>query len=45
MNNIKKISLYGIGNFGYAILKHLDRCTDDNISIYAYDRNKKIIDF
>lgn len=45
MNKTKKIALYGIGNFGYAILKHLDKCVDSNVSIHAYDRNKEIIDF
>ena len=39
----KKISIYGIGNFGYAILKHLDNKNDQSISLYAYDRNSELI--
>jgi len=38
---IKKISIYGLGNFGYAILKHFDNKSNEGISIHAYDRNKK----
>ena len=44
MKNIKKVSLFGIGSFGYAILKHLDKHADKNISLHAYDRDKKIVD-
>ncbi|QQG52850.1 MAG: hypothetical protein HY931_01275 [Candidatus Falkowbacteria bacterium] len=36
---MKKVSIYGIGNFGYAILKHLDRKEASDFSLNAYDRN------
>ncbi|MFA6416906.1 MAG: NAD(P)H-dependent glycerol-3-phosphate dehydrogenase [Patescibacteria group bacterium] len=36
---MKKVSIYGIGNFGYAILKHLDRKESAEFSLSAYDRN------
>lgn len=42
---IKKISIYGLGNFGYAILKHFDNKSNEGISIHAYDRNKKLTNF
>ena len=42
---IRKVSIYGLGNFGYAVLKHLDNKSDKNISLHAYDRNKKLISF
>ena len=36
------ISIYGIGNFGFALLKHLDRKNSGNIK--AFDRNEKLIE-
>jgi len=39
----RKISVYGIGNFGYAILKHLDSKDGKDFSLHGYDRNKKLI--
>ncbi len=42
---MKKIAIYGIGNFGYALLSHLSNEKRENkISIYAYDRNKIVRD-
>jgi len=40
-----KISIYGIGNFGFAILKHLSTnlALDNKYRLFAYDRNKKLI--
>ena len=40
-----KISIYGIGNFGFALLKHLSKKTrsNDNITLYAYDINEELI--
>ena len=35
-----EVSIYGIGNFGYALLKRFDRQSEKNIVINAYDRNK-----
>jgi len=42
---IKKISIYGLGNFGYAILKHLDSKDNKTFSIHCYDRNKKLMKY
>lgn len=41
-----KISIHGIGNFGFALLKHLSKNADakGNIVIYAHDRNKELIE-
>jgi glycerol-3-phosphate dehydrogenase (NAD(P)+) len=38
------VSIYGLGNFGYAILKHLDSKNDKKIQLYCYDRNKNLIE-
>ncbi|MFT4304707.1 MAG: NAD(P)-binding domain-containing protein [Candidatus Woesearchaeota archaeon] len=38
-----KVSIYGIGNFGYAILKHLDKYSNEEI--FAYDENKEKINY
>ncbi|MFA6524969.1 MAG: NAD(P)H-dependent glycerol-3-phosphate dehydrogenase [Patescibacteria group bacterium] len=38
-----KIAIYGLGNFGYAFLKHFDRKRTD-LLIYGFDRNKKLIE-
>lgn len=37
------LSIYGIGNFGYALLKHLDNKQSDNLSLRAYDRKPDLI--
>lgn len=42
---MKKVSIYGIGNFGYALLKHLDKKDSKDFFLEAYDRNKKLVDF
>ena len=35
-----KIAVYGIGNFGFALLRHLSKKSDDrNFALYAYDRD------
>jgi len=41
-----KVSVYGVGNFGFALLKHLSKKIDieKNFVLYAHDRNKKLID-
>lgn len=43
-----KVSIFGIGNFGFAILKHLDTKLigeeKKHFLLYAYDRNDKLID-
>lgn len=38
------IALYGIGNFGYAWLKHFDYMQRDDIELIAYDRNPAVIE-
>lgn len=38
------ISIYGIGNFGYAFLKHLDNKKSPDLRINAYDRNSELIE-
>lgn len=42
---MKKVSLYGIGNFGYAVLKHLDKKNSSNFVLQAYDRDKELVNF
>ncbi len=39
-----KVAIYGIGNFGYALLKHLDNKKDSSMVITAYDRKEKLRD-
>jgi len=39
-----KISICGVGNFGYAILKHLDQNTK-KAQLMAYDNNKTTIEY
>jgi glycerol-3-phosphate dehydrogenase (NAD(P)+) len=43
LENLTKISIYGLGNFGYAILKHLDSKNDKKIQLYSFDRNKELV--
>jgi glycerol-3-phosphate dehydrogenase (NAD(P)+) len=38
------VALYGIGNFGYALLKHLDRKADGSFSLRAYDYDQTVTD-
>jgi len=40
-----KISIFGLGNFGYALLKHFDKKKDKNSSIFAFDRNEKLTNY
>src|SRR3990167_826740 len=40
----KKIAIFGIGNFGYAILKHLDKKADPRHTLFAFDVNKTVAD-
>ncbi len=37
------VSIYGIGSFGYALLKHLDRKADDTFTLSAYDYDEKLM--
>jgi len=41
-----KISVYGVGNFGFALLKHLSRkqAIRKNFTLYGYDINKQLVD-
>ena len=38
-----KIAIIGMGNFGYAFLKHFDYMS--KYQIMAYDRNQEIVNF
>lgn len=40
---MKGVLICGLGNFGYAILKHLDRYKRSEYRIYAFDRNPKVM--
>lgn len=39
-----RLAIYGIGNFGYAWVKHFDQMQDAPVSVVAYDRNHEVID-
>ena len=41
-----KISVYGVGNFGFALLTHLSRrqAAGNDFSLHGYDKNKELID-
>jgi glycerol-3-phosphate dehydrogenase (NAD(P)+) len=41
-----KVSVYGVGNFGFALLKHLTRrqATGRDFALYGYDNNKEVLD-
>lgn len=39
------VSIYGIGNFGYAFLKHLDNKNDGSYKLTAYDRNPSRVEY
>lgn len=45
--NRRKISGYGLGNFGFALLTHLGRrqTAGDDFDLHGYDRNRGVIDF
>lgn len=36
-----KVGIYGLGNFGFAILKHLHNKKDSDLKLIAYDRNEE----
>ena len=38
-----KVGLIGAGNFGFALMYHLDRKQDDNLSLCLYDRNPETV--
>lgn len=41
-----KISIYGVGNFGFALLNHLSKKADrGEFALYAYDRDKDLRKF
>jgi len=39
---MKKISIYGIGNFGFALLNHLSRNKNGDFELHAYDRDREV---
>lgn len=40
-----KISICGTGHFGFALLKHLNRKNNLDYSLYAYDKDRKLIKY
>lgn len=38
-----KIAVYGLGQFGYALLKHLERNLSNTHQIFGYDANKDVV--
>ncbi len=40
----KKVAIFGIGNFGFAILKHLDKYKSKDYEIHAYDIDHKLLE-
>lgn len=42
-NQETNVAIYGVGNFGYAILKHLDNKNPGNIKLSAYDYEPEVI--
>ncbi len=40
---MKKVSVIGLGNFGSALLNHLDRKNNGAYSLHGYSRNKEMI--
>lgn len=42
---MKNVKILGLGNFGYALLKHFDEKVEKNYILTGYDRDKKLIDF
>jgi glycerol-3-phosphate dehydrogenase len=38
------VLILGLGNFGYAILKHLDRYKSADYTIAAFDRNPEVME-
>ncbi len=45
MNDLRRIGVYGVGHFGFAMLRHLQQKTPDRIALVAYDRNAELRDF
>jgi glycerol-3-phosphate dehydrogenase (NAD(P)+) len=39
-----RLAIYGIGNFGYAWVKHFDAMSDDSIEVVAYDRDPTVVE-
>lgn len=44
MSEYRKIGVYGVGHFGFAMLRHLQQKTPNEISIIAFDRNEGVRD-
>lgn len=43
MNAARRVALYGVGNFGYAMLKHLDSKQPRMLEVRAYDRDQALL--
>lgn len=42
MNQLHHVGLFGVGSFGYAMLRHLEQKAGRQIELRAYDRNDEI---
>lgn len=42
MNELRKVGVYGVGHFGFAMLRHLQRRTPERLSLIAFDRDTEI---
>jgi glycerol-3-phosphate dehydrogenase (NAD(P)+) len=43
--NVLKVSVYGVGNFGFALLKHLSerQAAGKDFTLYGYDNNRELL--
>ena len=42
MSILHRVGVYGIGSFGYAMLRHLEHKAEGQISLRAFDRNDEV---
>ena len=42
MSQLHRVGLFGVGSFGYAMLRHLEQKAGRQIELRAYDRNEEI---
>lgn len=42
MNDLRKVGVYGVGSFGFAMLQHLQQKSPDQLSLIAFDRNSEV---
>jgi len=41
-DTLTRVGVYGVGHFGYAMLRHLQRKLDSELSLRAYDRDEEV---